>query len=359
MNLQPEAKAFLWQLLDTASPSGFEMDGQNCWAAYVRPFADDVSCDAYGNTWATQRGQNPEITVMLEAHADEIGFMIHHISKDGMIYVRRVGGTDHAIARGKRVVFNGDIGPVMGVIGNIAIHIRAKDEKVPQIHELWVDIGAENAEEVAAQGLRIGQVGVYEDGVAALTTSRLIGRALDNRIGGFIIAETLKRLSAIKDKIVPTVHAANCVQEEIGGNGARMLAYRLHPSVALVVDVCHATDTPNVSPLEHGDVRLGKGPTLTHGAANHPKVVKRLMEVAALKGIALQHEAISRATGTDTDDIFIARTGVPSALISLPMRYMHSTIEMIDLRDVEAIIELMVGFVTSIEGDTTFGHTLT
>jgi len=348
------AKDFLWELLQTASPSGFEAPGQRVWANFMRTFADEVSNDAYGNTWGTLHGVAKTPTVMLEAHADEIGFMIHHITSDGLLYVRRVGGSDHAIARGKRVVFTGDLGNVVGVIGNTAIHIRDRDdEKVPKIHDLWVDIGADSKEEAEARGLRIGQVGVYEDGPLELTPNRMIGRALDNRIGGYMIAEAMRRLKAA-GKSFATVYALNAVQEEIGGNGAKMAAYRLHPSVALVVDVCHATDTPGINALEHGEVKLGAGPTLSHGGANHPLVVEKLMEVAKKNGIVLQHEAVSRYTGTDTDDIFVAKTGIPSALISLPMRYMHSTIEMIDTRDVENIIQLMVGFVQTVQQEEQF-----
>ncbi|MBL7979090.1 MAG: M42 family metallopeptidase [Bacteroidetes Order II. Incertae sedis bacterium] len=348
------AKEFLWELLQTASPSGFEAPGQRVWAKYTRTFADQVENDAYGNTWAIIKGTSSQPTVMLEAHADEIGFMIHHITSDGLLYVRRVGGTDHAIARGKRVVFAGDLGEVVGVVGNTAIHIRDREgEKVPKIHDLWVDIGADTKDEAEARGLRIGQVGVYVDGPLELTPNRIIGRALDNRIGGYIIAEATRRLQLDK-KPTATVYALNAVQEEIGGNGAKMAAYRLYPTVALIVDVCHATDTPGINSLEHGEVKLGAGPTLSHGGANHPLVVGRLMEVAQAEGISLQHEAISRYTGTDTDDIFVAQSGIPSALISLPMRYMHSTIEMIDTRDVENIIRLMVGFVQSVKPEDRF-----
>lgn len=344
-----EAKSFLTALLKTPSPSGFEWEGQKVWAGYVRSFADQTERDAYGNTWATLNGAPNAPTVMLEAHADEIGFMIHHIASDGMVYVRRVGGTDHAIARGKRVVFMGDQGEVRGVIGNTAIHIRDREnDKVPEMHELWVDIGADSADGVKQRGLRVGHVGVYPDEPEYLTENRLIGRAVDNRIGGFIIAEALRMLHE-NAQALATTYAVNAVQEEIGGNGARMIAYRLHPTVALVVDVCHATDSPGISSQKHGDVKLGGGPTLTHGAANHPLVVKRLMEVAERLEIPLQHEAVSRSTGTDTDDIFTAKSGVPSALISLPMRYMHSTIEMVDMEDVQRIIQLMVGFVESLK----------
>jgi len=241
------------------------------------------------------------------------------------------------------------------VIGNTAIHIRdTKDEKVPEWHDLFIDIGAANPKEVAARGVRVGHPAVYAVEPAMLAEHRLVGRALDNRIGGFIIAQVLERLSEKDPAPLATVHAANAVQEEIGGNGAKMVTYRLQPTVAIVIDVTHATDTPGINEAKHGTVKLGSGPSITHGTANHPKVVERLLEVADREEIPLQHEASSRHTGTDTDDVFVSRMGIPSALLSLPMRYMHSPIEMVDMTDVEYCINLLTAFARSIEEDDDF-----
>ncbi|MEM6337954.1 MAG: M42 family metallopeptidase [Bacteroidota bacterium] len=345
---------FLSELLRTPSPSGFEAPGQRVWAGYVREVADRVESDTYGSAWAVLDGHDDVPSLLLEAHADEIGLIIQHVTDAGFLRINRIGGSDRAIARGKRVVILGDNGPVRGVVGNTAIHIRdTKDEKAPEWHELFVDVGASDKAGVTALGLRVGHPAVYADEPEPLNEHHLVGRALDNRIGGYIIAEALRRLA--DDRPAGTVTALNSVQEEIGGHGATMAAYRLRPAVALVVDVTHATDTPGVSQAKHGDVKLGAGPTLTHGTANHPHVVRRLMALAEQEGIAIQHEASSRYTGTDTDSIFRSRTGIASALISLPMRYMHSTVETVDLRDVDACIRLMAAFAKSLKAGDTFG----
>jgi endoglucanase len=345
-------RAFLFDLLDTPSPTGFETPGQKKWAAYVQPFADRVESDPYGNVWATLDGDGP--AVMLEAHADEIGFMVKYVTDGGFIHVDRIGGSDWAIARGKRVRILGAKGDVLGVVGNTAIHLRdRKDgEKAPKLEELFIDIGASSKEEVAERGVRVGHPAVYSESVESLTEGRLIGRALDNRLGGFVVAQALKNLA--KEERRSTVVGLNAVQEEIGGNGARMAAYRLDPDVALVLDVTHATDSPGISKEKHGEVTLGGGPSITHGTVNHPKVVERLIEVAEQEDIPLQHEASSRFSGTDTDVIFHTKTGIPSALISIPMRYMHSTIETVDLGDVEHAVRLMTAFARSISADDRF-----
>lgn len=351
--MDPENKRFLFELLETSSPSGFEQEGQKRWAAHVRKFADTVENDSYGNCWATLSGKADAPRIMLEAHADEIGFMVRHVSAEGFIYLTGIGGSDAAVARGKRVTLFGSKGPVLGIIGNTAIHLRErKEEKAPALHELFVDIGAKDQQEVAARGIRVGHPCVYIDQVEEIAPGRLIGRALDNRISGFVIAKVLEALS--KKRPAAEVVAVNAVQEEIGGHGARMIAYRLQPSIAVVLDVTHATDSPGIEKTKHGEVKLGGGPTLTHGTANHPLLVARLEEIAKSKGIPLQHESSSRHTGTDADDIYTARGGIPTALVSLPLRYMHSTVEMLDIADVEQTIALLEAFVLSVQPGDNF-----
>jgi endoglucanase len=355
------AKEFLFDLLSTPSPSGFEIAGQRKWAAYVGQYTDSVECDAYGSAWATLKGNGKsEIKLMLEAHADEIGFMVKHITAEGFIHVDRIGGSDHGTARGRKVIFQGEKGPVKGVIGNTAIHIRerAGGEKAPEVHELYVDVGASNPKDVEKLGLRVGHAAVYADTVEDFGPHGLLGRALDNRIGGYIVAEVMKRLQKQRTKLNITVVAANCVQEEIGGAGAKMLTHRLRPDVALCLDVTHATDTPGIDKAKHGSVKFGAGPTVTHGTCCHPNVVQRLIKVAQKQAIPLQHESSSRYSGTDTDDISQSRDGVPSGLISLPLRYMHSVVEYVDLRDVEKVIDLMTAFALSVKPSDYFGHKL-
>jgi putative aminopeptidase FrvX len=349
------AKEFLFSLLNTPSPAGFESQGQRTWMNYVRPFADSLENDAYGNAWATLAGAGSSARIMLEAHADEIGFMIQNITDDGFLYVRRIGGTDRAIARSKRLTILGDNGPVPAVIGNTAIHIRDKDnDKIPEVHELYVDVGANSKEEVERRGIRVGHPAIYADIAEELVPGRIIGRAIDNRIGGFIISQVLVNLTTDASRPAATLFAVNTVQEEIGGSGMKMISYRLEPSVAIVLDVTHATDSPGIDRNKHGSIKLGNGPTVTHGTANHPEVVKRLITLANELEIPIQHEASSYTTGTDTDHVYAMKGGVPSALLSLPMRYMHSTVEMVDLSDVERCIVLLTHFVRSIASKEEF-----
>ncbi len=344
---------FLFTLLATPSPTGFEAPGQRVWAARARTHADRIEADAYGNAWATLDGAGGP-RVMLEAHADEIGFAIKHVTDDGFLRVDRIGGTDHAIARARRVVFAGKDGPVPGILGNTAIHLRDRDdEKVPKVEELFVDVGAASPEGVAALGLRVGQPGVYVDSGERVGENRVAGRALDNRLGGFVIASVLERLSAGATPAATTI-ALNAVQEEIGGNGAKMATFAIRPDVAVVLDVTHATDTPGIDAAKHGKVVLGGGPSVTHGTVNHPAVVARLVEVAEQEGIPLQHESSSRYSGTDTDVVFTSRAGIPAALVSVPMRYMHSTVETVDLGDVEHTAALLAAFVRSVRADDAF-----
>ena len=354
-------RQFLFDLLRTPSPTGWEAPGQRVWATRATALADRVESDAYGNAWATRDGADGAPTLLLEAHADEIGFAVKYVTDDGFLRVDRIGGSDHAIARARRIVLLGSKGPVPGLIGNTAIHLRDRsgDEKAPKIEELFVDVGASDREGVAALGLRVGHPAVYADGVEMLGEGRVAGRALDNRLGGFVLTQVLAALQDDADGSGPgaptaTVVALNAVQEEIGGNGARMAAYRLRPDVAVVLDVTHATDTPGIEKAKHGEVLLGKGPSVTHGTVNHPAVVQRLVEIAEREGIPLQHESSSRYSGTDTDVIFTSRSGIPSALVSIPMRYMHSTVETVDLADVDATVRLLTAFARSVRADDRF-----
>ena len=355
--MDAKSKAFLFELLRTPSPTGFEIAGQRVWAKYVGQFADSVENDAYGTAWATLKGKSKKPRrVMIEAHADEIGFIIKHINKEGFVRIDRVGGSDTATARGRKLDFLSDKGTVRGIIGNTAIHLRKDglaDEKAPKIHELYVDVGASSDKEVREMGLRVGHPAVYADSAEEFGKDRVCGRALDNRLGGFIIAQVIARLA--KNRPAATVIAVNAVQEEIGGYGAKMAAHRLMPDVAIVLDVTHATDTPGIEHAMHGEVKLGGGPAITHGTCNHPNVMKRIMKVAAAKNIPLQHESSSRYSGTDTDVIFDVREGIPSGLISFPLRYMHSIVEMCQLSDVEKTIDLVAGFVESVVDSDHFG----
>lgn len=351
------ARDFLFRLLKTPSPTGFEAPGQRVWSEYVGQYAHAVESDAYGTAWATLKGSADGPRLMLDAHVDEIGFMVKHITDEGFIHVDRIGGSDRTITRGQRVRILGDEGEVPGVIGQTAIHLRDRDkDSLPEVHELVADIGATDADDVAAHGIRVGHPMVFDVEPKELANGRLTGRAIDNRLGGFIMAEVIRRLS--DDPPACTSIATNSVQEEIGGHGAQMITHRLQPDLAIAFDVTHSTDSPGIDKAKHGAVKMGKGPTVTHGTSNHPKLVERLLEVAEQEGIPIQHEASSRRTGTDTDSIFKVRGGVPSALVSVPLRYMHTTVEVIDLKDVEQCITWLVAFARSIQQDDVFAVTM-
>ncbi len=353
--LEEQAYEFLEELLVTPSPTGFESAGQKVWKNYVSQHADQVQTDAYGSAAAHLNINHDVMTVMLEAHCDEIGMIIQHITDNGFVYINKLGGSDPTITKGKHVHIHSRDGVVRGVIGNTAIHLRdsGKKEKQPQWKDVFIDIGADSREE-ALKMVQVGDPITFADDFEFLTDNKLTGRALDNRIGGFIIAQALRKLNERRSDLKVNVLALNSVQEEIGGYGARMMSFRHVPDLALVTDVTHATDTPGINNKEHGRVKLGEGPTVTHGSANHPKVVEWIEKIAEKREIPLQHEASSVRTGTDTDSIFYQRTGIPSGLISLPLRYMHSPVETATLQDMEYLIELMVETVLALEPDHTF-----
>jgi putative aminopeptidase FrvX len=356
MYFDSEAHSFLEELLITPSPVGYEAEGQKVWRKYVSQFADKTESDAYGSVAGKLEVSSDVATVMLEAHADEIGMVVQHISDDGFITLNRLGGSDSTIARAKRVNIHNKNGRVSGVVGNTAIHLQENKNgggKQPAWKEIYVDIGVSSKEE-ALKLVQVGDPVTYSDEVEMLNDEIITARALDNRIGGFVIAQALKNLRSKRKNLKVNVLALNSVQEEIGGFGARMMSYRYMPDVALVTDVTHATDTPGINDKEHGTVKLGKGPSVQHGGANHPRLVSFIEKVAAKKKIEVQHEATGVRTGTDTDSIFYQRTGIPSALIALPLRYMHSPVETASLSDVKDLIDLMTETVLAMQPDQTF-----
>ncbi|HTI71379.1 MAG TPA: M42 family metallopeptidase [Candidatus Limnocylindria bacterium] len=352
--MRTESLDFLKNLVNTPSPVGYETRGLRVWLDYVKPFADETYSDAYGNTVAIlNKGGSPRI--MLAAHADEIALTVNYVNDSGYLYVRRTGGIDPAITKAQRVTIHTRNGPVRGVVGNVAPHLtRAEgDPKPPKIQDLFIDIGV-SSREAALEIVRIGDPITLVDEFEMLRGDLAIARAFDNRIGTWAVAEALRLLKESGVPLAAEVCAVANVQEEVGLLGARQIAYSLNPSIALVVDVTHATDYPTVSKEQHGDIKIGKGPTITHGGCNHPAVLERIEAVATAKGITLQHEAMSATSGTDTDVIFWTRGGIPSGLISLPNRYMHSPVEVVSLKDLEKIPELLAGFAASLTKDEAF-----
>ncbi len=276
--------------------------------------------------------------------------VVNYINDQGFVYVRKMGGVDPAITKAQRVVVHARGGPVNGVVGNVAPHLMKSDpdRKPPKMEDLFVDIGARNRKE-AEKLIRVGDPITMSDQFELLRNDLAVARAFDNRVGTFAVAEALRQLSEDKRHLQAEVLAVSNIMEEVGLLGARQIAYTLKPDVALVVDVTHATDYPTVSQQQHGDVKIGRGPTLTHGGCNHPEVVARLEAVAKARRIPLQHEATSNNTGTDTDVIFWTRGGIPSALVSLPNRYMHSPVEVVSLKDLEQIPPLLAAFARSLK----------
>jgi endoglucanase len=347
--MREQSLKFLRTLVNTPSPVGHEVRGQRVWLDYAKQFAEETFSDAYGNCVAVlNKGGSPRL--MLAGHADEIAMAVNYITEEGFIHVRKMGGVDAAISKAQRVVIHTRNGPVKGVVGNVAPHLmkEEKDPKPPKMHDLFLDIGVGSRRE-AERLVRIGDPITLTDEFDLLRNDLAVARAFDNRIGTFAVAEALRLLKESQAKLKAEVCAVSNVQEEVGLLGARQIAYSLKPDVALVVDVTHATDYPNINKPQHGDVKVGKGPSITHGGCNHPDVVARIEAIAKAKKIPLQHEATSGTSGTDTDAIFWTRGGIASALISLPNRYMHSPVEVVSLKDLEMIPKLLAGFAASLK----------
>jgi putative aminopeptidase FrvX len=355
--INKQSEAFLTKYLNNASPTGFEASGQKLWLDYIKPFVDEWEIDNYGTAYAVV---NPgkDYKVVIEAHADEISWFVHYISDKGFISVIRNGGSDHQIAPSKRVDIHTEKGIVKGIFGWPAIHTRKGKNAVsgPSTDNIFIDIGASSKEEVEKMGVHVGCVITYEDEMMVLNDKYYVGKALDNKMGGFCIAEVARMLKAKKKKLPFTLYIVNAVQEEVGLRGAEMIANTIQPNVAIVTDVTHDSNTPLVSPKKAGDIKCGSGPSLTYGPAVHNNLLKLIVQTANKKSIPFQREAASRSTGTDTDAFAYSNGGVPSALISLPLRYMHTTVEMADKSDVENVIKLIYEVLLSIKKDHNFKY---
>ena len=335
---------FLKNYINNASPVGFETWGQKLWLEYLQPYVDTHFVDPYGTAVGVINPEHP-FKVVIEAHADEISWFVNYITNDGLIYLKRNGGVDHQTAPASRVLIHGKKGPVKAVFGWPAIHTRLgspdQKEPSPRTDNLWLDCGARNKKEVEALGIHIGAVVTYEDGFEELANNNFIGRAFDNRIGGFMIAEVARLIRENKKKLPYGLYVVNAVQEEIGLRGAEMIARRIKPDIAIITDVTHDTTTPMINKNIEGDVSTGKGPSLSYAPAVHNKLLALVEKVAADKKIPVQWRALSRSTGTDTDSFAYSNDGCPSVLISIPLRYMHTTVEMLHKDDIEDTIRLM------------------
>jgi endoglucanase len=347
-----DSLTFLKSLLDTPGPSSFEAAPARVWRAEAQKFADRVHADVSGNSFAAINGDGAP-RLMFAGHIDEIGIMVTHIDDEGYLSFDTIGGWDHQVFVGQRVILLGRTGPVTGVVGKRAIHLMEREdrEKVSKVEDLWIDVGVGNKTEAQTR-VRIGDPGVLAAGVLEFPNGRLVSRCIDNRIGAFVVLEALRLLAA--DRPRASVTAVATTREEIAssGGGARSSAQSLEPDVAIVVDVTHATDYPGIEKRKHGDYRLGGGPTLARGASVSELVFEMLIETAEAEKIPYAIEASSRDTHTDAEAIFNAHRGVATALVSVPNRYMHSPNEMVDLEDLERTARLLAAFARKLGPET-------
>ena len=354
--LTPESLTFLAKYLNNASPTGYEWDGQKLWMEYLRPYVDEFFTDTYG-TAVGVINPDAKYRVVIEGHADEISWYVNYISDEGLLYVIRNGGSDHQIAPSKIVNIHTKKGIVKGVFGWPAIHTRDKaKEETPKVENITIDVGAKNKEEVEKMGVHVGCVITYPDTFHILNNDKFVCRALDNRIGGFMIAQVARLLHENKKKLPFGLYITNSVQEEIGLRGAEMIAERIKPNVAIVTDVTHDTTTPMIDKKVEGHLELGLGPVIAYAPAVQQKLRDLITDTAEANKIPFQRSACSRATGTDTDAFAYSGMGVASALISLPLRYMHTTVEMVHRDDVENVIRLIYESLLNIKENDTFSY---
>ena len=355
--INKKSEEFLTRYLNNTSPTGFESPGQQMWLEYLKPYIDEYDIDNYGSAYGII---NPgkDFKVVIEGHADEISWFVHHISDAGFINVTRNGGSDHLIAPSKRVNIHTKKGFVKGVFGWPAIHVRKGESSklTPTLENIFIDVGAKDKAEVLKMGIHVGCVVTFDDEMMKLNNRYYVGRALDNRMGGFCIAEVARLIKKNKVKLPYSLYIVNAVQEEVGLRGAEMVANTIKPNVAIITDVTHDTGTPLMNKVINGDVKAGLGPSVTYAPAVHNKLLDLIINTANKNKIAFQREAASRRTGTDTDAFAYSNGGVPSALISLPLRYMHTTVEMAHKDDVEAVIKLIYETLKNIKKNHNFKY---
>lgn len=354
--LNKKSITFLEKYLNNAAPTGYEWDGQKIWMDYLKPYVDEFFTDTYGTAVAVI---NPKAKyrVVIEGHADEISWYVNYISDNGLLYVIRNGGSDHQIAPSKIVNIHTKKGIVKGVFGWPAIHTRDKaKEEAPKPENIFIDVGAKDKKEVEKMGIHVGCVITYPDEFHILNKDKFVCRALDNRMGGFMIAEVARLLYENKKTLPFGLYITNSVQEEIGLRGAQMIAERIKPNAAIVTDVTHDTTTPMIDKKKQGHAKIGEGPVIAYAPAVQQKLRDLIIDAAETNKIPFQRAALSRATGTDTDAFAYSNSGVASALISLPLRYMHTTVEMVHKTDVENVIRLIYESLLKMKDGDTFSY---
>ena len=354
--LNKDSLTFLETYLNNPSPTGHESEGQKLWMDYLKPYVDNFITDVYGSAVGVINPDAP-FKVVIEGHADEISWYVNYITDNGLIYVIRNGGSDHQIAPSKRVNIHTKNGIVKGVFGWPAIHTRNRGkEENATLHNIFIDCGCNTKEEVEKLGIHVGCVITYPDEFMILNENKFVCRALDNRMGGFMIAEVARLLHENKVKLPFGLYIVNSVQEEIGLRGAEMITQTIKPNVAIVTDVCHDTTTPMIEKKIEGDLQMGKGPVIAYAPATQNILRELIVSTAVEKEIPFQRHATSRVTGTDTDAFAYSNGGVASALISLSLRYMHTTVEMVHRDDVENVIKLIYESLLKIENNHNFSY---
>lgn len=354
--LKDSSLTFLENYLNNASPTGFEAEGQKIWMDYLRPYVDTFITDTYGSAVGVINPDAP-YKVVIEGHSDEISWYVNYITEDGLLYVIRNGGSDHQIAPSKRVNIHTKNGIVKGVFGWPAIHTRkAEKEESAKLDNIFIDLGCETKEQVLAKGVHVGCVITYPDEFMILNDNKFVCRAIDNRMGGFMIAEVARLLHENKKTLPFGLYITNSVQEEVGLRGAEMITKTIKPNVAIVTDVCHDTTTPMIDKKTQGETKIGAGPVITYAPAVQNNLRELIIDTAEKNQIPFQRAASSRVTGTDTDAFAYSNGGVASALISLPLRYMHTTVEMVHREDVEHVIQLIYHTLLSMKNEESFSY---
>jgi len=354
--LKKSSLTFLEKYLNNASPTGYESEGQKIWMNYLKPYVDTFITDTYG-TAVGIINPDAKYKVVIEGHSDEISWYVNYITDNGLIYVIRNGGSDHQIAPSKRVNIHTKKGIVKGVFGWPAIHTRNRSKEEPtRIDNIFIDCGCSTKEEVEKLGVHVGCVITYPDEFMILNNDKFVCRAIDNRIGGFMIAEVARLLHENKIKLPFGLYITNSVQEEVGLRGAEMITKTINPNIAIVTDVCHDTTTPMIEKKIEGEISMGKGPVITYAPAVQNNLRELILESADKNKIPFQRLASSRITGTDTDAFAYSNGGVASALISLPLRYMHTTVEMVHRDDVENVIKLIYQSLLNIKNEEDFSY---
>jgi putative aminopeptidase FrvX len=354
--LNKKSMDFLAKYLNNASPTGYEWDGQKLWMDYLKPYVDEFITDTYG-TAVGVINPKAKYKVVIEGHADEISWYVNYISDNGLIYVIRNGGSDHQIAPSKVVNIHTKKGIVKGVFGWPAIHTRDKSkEEAPKPDNIFIDCGCATKDDVEKLGVHVGCVITYPDEFHIINGDKFVCRAIDNRMGGFMIAEVARLLKENKKELPFGLYVTNAVQEEIGLRGAEMITQTIKPNVAIVTDVTHDTTTPMIEQKKEGYLEIGKGPVVAYAPAVQQKLRDLITDTAESKKIPFQRSALSRATGTDTDAFAYSNGGVASALISLPLRYMHTTVEMVHKDDVENVIRLIYETLLNIKDGQSFSY---